>query len=219
MMQKHIFFLHPLWFGELLFSKDEGKFAVKIARNVVEKYVKDEEITIKDYPESFTKKSGVFVTINTYPKKELRGCIGYPEPVMSLIDAIIDSGKNACRDPRFPPLKKDELNTIVVEVSLLTKPELIKTDKPKDYPEKIKIGRDGLIAEAGFYRGLLLPQVPVEQEWDKETFLSHTCIKAGLMSDAWLSQRTKIYSFQAQVFSEQKPNGEIIEKALKQQDL
>lgn len=218
-MQKHISFLYPLCFGEFLFSKEEGKTAVKIARNVIEKYVGHEEITIKDYPESFTKKSGVFVTINTYPKKELRGCIGYPEPVMSLIDAIIDSAKNACHDPRFPELKKDELNTIVVEVSLLTKPELIKTDKPKDYPEKIKIGRDGLIAESGFYRGLLLPQVPVEQEWDKETFLSHTCMKAGLMPDAWLDKRTKIYSFQAQIFSEQKPNGEVIEKALKQQDL
>ncbi|MBU4502657.1 MAG: TIGR00296 family protein, partial [Nanoarchaeota archaeon] len=78
----------------------------------------------------------------------------------------------------------------------------------------IKIGRDGLIAEAGFYRGLLLPQVPVEQEWDKETFLSHTCMKAGLMPDAWLDKRTKIYKFQAQVFSEASPNGEIKEREL-----
>ena len=187
---------------------------MKIARRVIEKYVKDEKITVKDYPESFKEKSGVFVTINTYPKKELRGCIGYPEPVMRLIDAIIDSAKNACHDPRFPPLKENELNNVVVELSLLTKPELIKTDNPKDYPEKIKIGRDGLIAEAGFYRGLLLPQVPVEQEWDKETFLSHTCMKAGLMPDAWLSQRTKIYKFQAQVFSEESPNGGIKEREL-----
>jgi hypothetical protein len=197
-----------------LFSKEEGKLAVKIARGVIEKYVKNEEITAKDYPESFKEKSGVFVTINTYPKKELRGCIGYPEPVMPLIDAIIDSAKNACHDPRFPELKKDELNSIVVEVSLLTKPELVKTDNTKDYPEKIKIGRDGLIAESGFYRGLLLPQVPVEQEWDKETYLSHTCMKAGLMPDAWLDKRTKIYKFQAQIFSETSPNGEIKEREL-----
>ncbi|MCG2825766.1 MAG: TIGR00296 family protein, partial [Thermoplasmatales archaeon] len=197
-----------------LFSKKEGKIAVKIARNVIEKYVRNEKITIKDYPESFKEKSGVFVTINTYPKKELRGCIGYPEPVMRLIDAIIDSAKNACHDPRFPPLEANELNNVVIELSLLTKPELIKISNPKDYPEKIKIGRDGLIAESGFYRGLLLPQVPVEQEWDKETFLSHTCIKAGLMPDAWLSQRTKIYKFQAQVFSETSPNGEIKEREL-----
>ena len=188
--------------------------AVKIARNVIEKYVKNEEVTIKDYPENFTKKSGVFVTINTYPKKELRGCIGYPEPVMPLIDAVIDSAKNACRDPRFPPLEKNELNRIVVEVSLLTKPEMIKIDNPINYPEKIKIGRDGLIAESGFYRGLLLPQVPVEWKWDKETFLSHTCMKAGLVSDAWLDKKTKIYSFQAQIFSEETPNGEIKEREL-----
>jgi len=197
-----------------LFSKEEGMVAVKIARNVIEKYVKNEEVTIKDYPENFTKKSGVFVTINTYPKKELRGCIGYPEPVMPLIDAVIDSAKNACRDPRFPPLEKNELNRIVVEVSLLTKPEMIKIDNPINYTEKIKIGRDGLIAESGFYRGLLLPQVPVEWKWDKETFLSHTCMKAGLVSDAWLDKKTKIYSFQAQIFSEETPNGEIKEREL-----
>jgi len=197
-----------------LFSKEEGKIAVKIARRVIEKYVKNEEITTTDYPDSFKEKSGVFVTINTYPKKELRGCIGYPEPVMPLIDAIIDSAKNACRDPRFPPLEANELNNVVVEVSLLTKPELIKISNQKDYPGKIKIGRDGLIAEAGFYRGLLLPQVPVEWKWDKETFLSHTCMKAGLMPDAWLDKRTKIYSFQAQIFSETSPNGEIKERKL-----
>ena len=187
---------------------------MKIARRVIEKYVKNEEITTTDYPDSFKEKSGVFVTINTYPKKELRGCIGYPEPVMPLIDAIIDSAKNACRDPRFPPLEANELNNVVVEVSLLTKPELIKISNQKDYPGKIKIGRDGLIAEAGFYRGLLLPQVPVEWKWDKETFLSHTCMKAGLMPDAWLDKRTKIYSFQAQIFSETSPNGEIKERKL-----
>ncbi|MBU2565138.1 MAG: TIGR00296 family protein, partial [Candidatus Thermoplasmatota archaeon] len=117
-----------------MFSKKEGKIAVKIARNVIEKYVKNEEITVKDYPESFKEKSGVFVTINTYLKKELRGCIGYPEPVMPLIDAITDSAKNACKDPRFQHLEQNELNSIVVEVSLLTKPELIKTDDPKHYP-------------------------------------------------------------------------------------
>jgi len=199
-----------------LFSKEEGRDAVKIARNVIEKYVKNEEEVIKDYPEKFKGKSGVFVTINTYPKKDLRGCIGYPEPVMPLIDAIIDSAKNACMDPRFPPLDANELNRVVIEVSLLTKPELIKTDNPKNYPEKIKIGRDGLIAESGFYRGLLLPQVPVEWKWDKETFLSHTCMKAGLTPDAWLDKRTKIYSFQAQVFSEETPKGKIKERELKQ---
>ena len=215
MFQKSIYSFYILsCFGELLFSKEEGKIAVKIARGVIEKYVKDKEITIKDYPGSFKEKSGVFVTINTYPKKELRGCIGYPEPVMPLIDAVIDSAKNACRDPRFPPLEKNELNRIVVEVSLLTKPEMIKIDNPINYPEKIKIGRDGLIAVAGFYRGLLLPQVPVEWKWDKETFLSHTCMKAGLASDAWLDKKTKIYSFQAQIFSEETPNGEIKEREL-----
>ncbi len=84
-----------------------------------------------------------------------------------------------------------ELDDIVIEVTVLSPPEIIKVSKPEDYLKDIVIGRDGLIVEQGFYKGLLLPQVPVEQGWDKEEFLSHTCIKAGLMPDAWFDKQTK----------------------------
>jgi uncharacterized protein (TIGR00296 family) len=117
-------------------------------------------------------------------------------------------------DPRFPPLKEEELDDIVIEVTVLSTPKLIKIKNPKDYFKDIVIGRHGLIVEQGFYKGLLLPQVPVEQGWDIEEFLNHTCIKAGLIPDAWFDKQTKVYKFDGQVFTEIKPRGEIKEKKL-----
>lgn len=194
---------------------DDGKKAVRYARDVIENYVKNQKIPTLDLRDDvFSRKQGAFVTIHTYPNHELRGCIGIPLPVMSLKDAIAEGAKSATHDPRFPPLSKEELNNIIVEVTVLTEPELIHVDKPIEYPSKIEIGRDGLIVEQGFYKGLLLPQVPVEQGWDKEEFLSHTCMKAGLMPDAWFDKNTKIYRFSGQVFTEIKPRGEIKEKKL-----
>jgi hypothetical protein len=164
-----------------------------------------------DIPASFKKKSGVFVTINTSPERILRGCIGFPEPVFPLIDALQDAAKSACNDPRFPPLTSDELERIVVEVSILTFPEFIRANEPSDYLNEIKVGRDGLIVEMGIYRGLLLPQVPVEWKWGKEEFLSQTCLKAGLMPHAWQDRGIKIYKFQAHVFAEKEPRGGVQE--------
>lgn len=89
-----------------------------------------------------------------------------------------------------------------MEVSVLTPPELIVTDKPLEYLEKINLGLDGLIIERGIFRGLLLPQVPVEWGWDKEEFLANTCLKAGMSPDCWLQEGVKIYSFQSQIFNE-----------------
>jgi hypothetical protein len=103
---------------------------------------------------------------------------------------------------------------VVFEVSVLTPPELIKVSKTNEYPSKIKIGEDGLIVERGMFKGLLLPQVPVEWGWDEEEFLCQCCIKAGLPPDNWLLKDTKIYKFQAIIFEEEKPNGEVKRKIL-----
>ena len=201
-----------------MYALEEGTLAVSIARRVVEAWVhgnKKELKLPKELPESFRRDSGVFVTLNTHPEKELRGCIGYPEPVMPLIDAIVDSARSASsRDPRFPPVTPKELDRIVVEVSLLTPPELIHVKSPKEYLDVIKIGRDGLIADNGILRGLLLPQVPVEWKWTVHEFLDHTCNKAGLPMDAWTDPETKMYRFQAEIFDEVKPRGEIIARPL-----
>ena len=197
-----------------MLSLDEGVEAVTFARKVVENYVKTNTTLQSDLKGIFTEKQGAFVTIHTYPEHNLRGCIGIPLPTMPLKEAIIEGAKSATRDPRFPPLEESELVSIIIEVTILTKPELIKVNKPEEYLSKIKIGRDGLIVEQGFFKGLLLPQVPIEQGWDIEEFLSHTCMKAGLMPDDWFNENTKISKFSGQIFTEIEPRGIIEEKKL-----
>jgi uncharacterized protein (TIGR00296 family) len=124
---------------------------------------------------------------------------------------------SATEDPRFPSVSLEEMNQIVIELSILTPPELVMVNDPNEYLEKIVIGRDGLIVERGMRRGLLLPQVPIDHDrnWDVKTFLSHTCQKAWLSADSWEDLETKIYSFQAILFEEESPRGEIVRKYLK----
>ncbi len=195
---------------------NEGELLVRIAREAIEVYLEKGEIyKPKNYPAKFNEERGVFVTLETYPGKDLRGCIGYPEPIKPLIEALIDSAISAAtRDPRFPPVTLEELDNLIIEVSVLTKPELLKC-KPNEYKKFIEIGKHGLIVEKGIFRGLLLPQVAVEYNWDVEEFLANTCLKAGLLPDEWLDDNTNVYIFEAQIFSELKPNGEVIERKLK----
>jgi len=199
---------------------DEGKILVKLARTAVEEYLKTRKpISVPEgLPEKLLQPCGVFVTINTVEsngEKELRGCIGYPYPTTPLAQAVIDSAiSSATQDPRFYPLSLDELDKVVFEVSVLTPPQLVEVEKPSEYHSKIKVGEDGLIVERGFYKGLLLPQVPVEWNWDEEEFLCQCCIKAGLPPDSWLIKGTKVYKFQAIIFEEEKPKGEVRRKTL-----
>lgn len=197
-----------------MLNLEEGKKATRFARENVELFVKHKKISSKPHDNFFQEQRGVFVTLHKYPSYDLRGCIGIPNPVMSLQDAIISSAKSVTHDPRFLPLGEEELEKVLVEITILTPPELIAVKDPKEYLSNIKIGQDGLIAENGYYKGLLLPQVPIEQNWDVEEFLSNTCMKAGLPPDAWFDKSTKIYKFRGQIFSEDKPNGDIREKSL-----
>lgn len=199
----------------IMFSDEDGDLAVRIARATVEGHVRRERPPEFKVPDIFRQKGGVFVTLTTYPEDDLRGCIGYPEPTMPLIDALKDAAVSACsRDPRFPAVRPDELKRIRVEVSLLTPPAEVRTEMPRDYVKCVRIGEDGLIVQRGWARGLLLPQVPVEWGWDVEEFLCQTCMKAGLTPDAWLEPGTKLYKFQAEVFSESKPGGEVRRRKL-----
>ncbi|MEM3641888.1 MAG: TIGR00296 family protein [Candidatus Bathyarchaeia archaeon] len=200
-------------------SLEEGKILVKLARTAVEEYLKTRKcISVpKGLPEKLLQPCGVFVTISSVEsgEKELRGCIGYPYPTAPLAQAVIDSAiSSATQDPRFYPLSLNELDNVVFEVSVLTPPQLVKAEKPSEYSSKIKVGEDGLIVERGFYKGLLLPQVPVEWNWNEEEFLCQCCIKAGLPPDSWLIKGTKVYKFQAIIFEEEKPKGEVRRKTL-----
>jgi len=198
---------------------EEGKFLVELARKAVEEYLKTrKKISVpKNVSEKLMQPCGVFVTINsmTDGEKELRGCIGYPYPTEPLAQAVIESAiSSATQDPRFYPLSISELDKVVFEVSVLTPPQLIQAKKSNEYPSKVKVGKDGLIVERGMFKGLLLPQVPVEWKWDCEEFLCQCCIKAGLPPDNWLLDGTRIYKFQAIIFEEEKPRGEVRRKAL-----
>lgn len=198
-----------------MYDLKDGRTAIAIARAELDRYFGIGKIELENIPEKFSVKSGVFVTLSRYPSKELRGCIGYVMPVMKLKKAIRDNALNAAlEDPRFPSLKKEELEKIVMEVSLLTVPEKMKYSSPEELLKGIQIGKDGLIVEKSFNKGLLLPQVPVEWGWDVEEFLSHTCMKAGLPSETWRKGRVTIKKFSAAVFSEKSPRGEVVKKEL-----
>ncbi|WP_456397887.1 TIGR00296 family protein [Desulfurobacterium sp.] len=192
----------------------KGAFLVKVARLTVEKLLtKGIKFPVpENTPEELFEKRGVFVTIKTYPYNQLRGCIGFPEPVMPLIEATIEAAISAAtKDPRFPPMTPEELDNVTFEVTVLTPPEPVEAP-PEKLPEMIKVGRDGLIVRCGFASGLLLPQVPVEWGWDEKEFLSQTCLKAGMPPDCWKNPYCKIYRFQGQIFKELKPYGEIVEE-------
>lgn len=157
----------------------------------------------------FGEPRGVFVTYSMYPSHDLRGCIGYPMPVFPLGRAIDESARSACHDPRFPDLRASELDHLTVEVTVLTVPEVL--DVPKsDIVKSIEIGRHGLILTCGGRRGLLLPQVPVEWEWDVPEYLENLSMKAGLRPDAWQRPDAYIETFEGEIFHETSPNGEIV---------
>ena len=198
-----------------MFSEEDGQYAVRKARETILEKLKNGKPDISDARGAFLEDCGVFVTLNTYPTHNLRGCIGYPEPIQPLVRSLTDAAISAAtRDPRFTPVTAKEMNNIVVEVSLLTPPELIKAKKITGIMEEVQVGRDGLIVEKGPFRGLLLPQVPMERSWETEEFLQHTCIKAGLPPDTWMDKDTKIYRFQAEIFSETSPGGKVVRKEL-----
>jgi hypothetical protein len=196
-------------------SLAEGRAAVKLARETLESHVRGAQVRPEPEPGPsgvLTEKRGVFVTLNTLERgaKELRGCIGYPEPIKPLWEAIRDVTVYASEDPRFPlPVRAEELDLILVEVSVLTLPEEIHAASRREIPSKIRLGVDGLIISNPFTSGLFLPQVATEQGWDQVTFISEACGKAGLPFDSWLKADTRVETFQAEVFAEQSPRGTV----------
>jgi AmmeMemoRadiSam system protein A len=139
-------------------------------------------------------RAGAFVTLRI--KGELRGCIGYPEPQLLLVDVVERCAVSAAiSDPRFPPLSLAEWSEVDLEISVLGPIE------PVDDIREVVVGRDGLIVEFGRRRGLLLPQVAVEWRWDASEFAAQTCIKAGLPRNAW-QKGARLFKFEAEVFGE-----------------
>jgi AmmeMemoRadiSam system protein A len=177
------------------YTLEEKKELLQLARKTIENYLDKGK---KEYPQTdnpkFSEKRGVFVTL--HKKGDLRGCIGYPLPTKPLIEAVVDNAiSSAAEDYRFSPVTAEELENIDIEISVLTVPQ-----KVKSY-EDVVVGRDGIIISKSFMKGLLLPQVPVEQGWDLEQYISWGCRKAGLPEDEW-KKGVEIKTFQGIVFGE-----------------
>ena len=199
---------------------EHGEILVRTARKAIETYLASGKIIQPpDVPEILRRKAGVFVTLRRHDlphDRNLRGCIGFPYPVYPLIEGTIKAAiAAATEDPRFRPVTLDEMNKIVVEVTVLSKPKLVVVQSPEEYLEKIEIGKHGIIVEYAYYSGLLLPQVPVEEGRDVEEFLSYGCLKAGLPADCRTREGVKIYTFEGVIFTEKEPRGEVIKVELK----
>jgi AmmeMemoRadiSam system protein A len=176
-------------------SRHERQALLDLARHSIQNYLATgaRECPAHDHP-VFDEKRGVFVTLHR--DGELRGCIGYPLPYRTLWQAVIDNAiAAATEDPRFPAVTLAELPGLAIEISVLTVPQRVSAH------ERVQLGRDGIIVSQGGQRGLLLPQVPLEQGWDLEQFISYGCRKAGLPADEW-KRGVQIETFQAEVFSE-----------------
>jgi len=173
------------------FSQDERVLLLRLAHDSILSALEDREIALDPPTSHLAEPRGVFTSL--YLKGALRGCVGYVLPVGSVYRAVAETARAAAfEDTRFPPVKIEEAHHLEMELSILSVPQPIT-------PESIDIGRHGLLIGMGGRRGLLLPQVPIENRWDRETFLSQTCRKAGLPLDAWQKGAT-IEAFTAEIF-------------------
>ena len=198
-----------------MLSLSLGKKLVRLARSSIERSFKEGFKVEMVREKKLKEKRGVFVTLRTFPENRLRGCIGLPYPSLPLYEAVQKAAYSAAfEDFRFAPLRREELERITVEISVLSKPKLIKVKDASEYFKKIEIGKDGLIIKNGPFSGLLLPQVPIEMNWSVQEFLENLCYKANLTPDFIWDKNTKIWKFQAQVFAEIKPKGKVKEVKL-----
>jgi AmmeMemoRadiSam system protein A len=176
-------------------SEADRKGILELARQAVEEAVRQRRLLTQiPQAEVFQERCGVFVTLAVRGK--LRGCIGVIEAKAPLGESVVRcAAESALEDPRFSPMQPEELTGLEIEVSLLTPLELIA-------PEQVEVGKHGLLVEQGYRRGLLLPQVAVEHQLDREQFLRETCHKAGLALDAWKAPETRIYGFTCEIVKE-----------------
>ncbi|MBW7995440.1 MAG: AmmeMemoRadiSam system protein A [Candidatus Glassbacteria bacterium] len=179
-------------------SAEDKRFLLDVARTTMVSAVRDEEIPpFEPVSEVTGEYRGAFVTI--MKRGQLRGCIGLIEGLKPLVETVREMAVAASlRDPRFNPVEPDELDELEIEISAMSPVRKVEDTAA------IQVGRDGLIIRRGGMQGLLLPQVATQYGWDRETFLSQACRKAGLPPDAWKMDGTEISCFSAEVFGEKK---------------
>ena len=191
----------------------EGELLVRIARGAIERATSsrpgpaDKSVV----PRKLFRPGAAFVTIEKLfgGRRQLRGCIGFFRATNPLVETVERSAVEASmNDPRFPPLRVEELDHVVVEVSVLSSPVELPA-RPDERMSEVEVGRDGLIVSRPPNVGLLLPQVAVEQGWDEALFLTEACIKAGLEPTCWTKRSTRVYKFTASVWAEETPRGPV----------
>jgi uncharacterized protein len=177
------------------FSDPERVLLLHLAHEAITATLDGREISLAPPSPHLAEPRGVFTTL--YRRGDLRGCVGYVLPVTSLYRAVAESARGAAfDDSRFSPVTREETPELQVSLSILSALARI-------LPDEVEVGRHGLVVSLGTYRGLLLPQVPVEHGWDRVTFLEQTCKKAGLALNAWQSG-ARLEAFTAEVFADPK---------------
>ena len=182
--------------GVMVLSPEQEQELLTIARSSLKGYLENGKIPDFDVKDEELRRPGAaFVTLNQ--RGQLRGCIGHTQAVTPLYQTVATCAVQAgVADPRFPAVRPGEVDGLHFEISVLTPMQRVKSI------DEIEVGRDGLMMVTGQHRGLLLPQVATEYDWNREEFLQNTCRKAGLPTDAWTQPSTEIYRFQALVFGE-----------------
>ncbi len=176
------------------YSPDERRMLLELAHRAVEAVLDGRELDLTPPSEHLGQPRGAFTTLHI--GEQLRGCVGYVVANYSVWRTVAETAVAAAfYDTRFYPVTSDEAPKLTIEISVLSPPFPVR-------PDQVEIGRHGLIIGMGGRRGLLLPQVPVEHGWDRETFLAQTCLKAGLPTDAW-QLGAQIEAFTAEVFAEE----------------
>ena len=182
----------------------DRKFLIELARKTINKKKKNNLLTtleINNLAPVLKEKRGCFVTLTK--NNNLRGCIGYILPISPLYQAVIDNAYNAAySDPRFSPVTEDEIKDLHIEISVLTVPKKLVYEDDDDLLKKLTPLKDGVIIKKGFYNSTFLPQV-WEQLPEKENFLNHLCLKAGLKPNEWISGSVEVETYRAEVFEEE----------------
>jgi len=175
------------------FSSEERGLLLGLAHQAISATLEQREISLAPPSPHLAEPRGAFTTL--YYRGDLRGCVGYVFPVASLYRTVAESARGAAfDDSRFPPVTRDQAPELRVSLSVLSPLHPLR-------PEQVEIGRHGLLISQGYYRGLLLPQVPLEHGWDRIAFLEQTCRKAGLPPNAWQTG-AKLEAFTAEVFAD-----------------
>lgn len=176
------------------YSPAERQLLLRLAHDSIQSALDGRELDVTPPTAHLAEPRGAFTTLHL--QGQLRGCIGYILPADSLYKTVADAARAAAfEDPRFEPVTLSDAPKLKLEISVLSPPQPIR-------PDEVVVGRHGLIVSQGVRRGLLLPQVPLEWEWDRETFLAQTCLKAGLPPDAW-QHGAQLQGFTAEVFGEE----------------